>query len=79
MQDWKALEKELERRGKAAALKKLADSPDGVRLGRMLDAQALSQAAGKGDAAALKQMLGTALSSEEGRRLAQQLRQLMEK
>ena len=41
--------------------------------------QALSQAAGKGDAAALKQMLGTALSSEEGRRLAQQLRQLMEK
>jgi hypothetical protein len=79
MQDWEALEKELERRGKSGALKKLVGSSEGVQLGRMLDTQALAQAAGKGDTAALKKMLSTALSSEEGRRLAQQLRELMEK
>ncbi|MBO6040992.1 MAG: hypothetical protein J6P58_07260 [Oscillospiraceae bacterium] len=79
MQDWKALEKELERRGKTRALKKLADSPEGQQIGRMLDAQALAQAVGNGDTAALRKLLGTALSGEDGRRLAQQLRQLMEK
>lgn len=79
MQDWEALEKELERRGKAMALKKLADSPEGRQIGRMLDAQAFAQAVGSGDTTALKKLLGAALSSEEGKRLAQQLRQLMEK
>lgn len=79
MQDWKTLEKELERRGKAGALKKLADSPEGQQFCRVLDTQAFTQAAGKGDTAALKTLLSSALSSEEGRRLAQQLRQLMEK
>lgn len=79
MQDWEALEKELERRGKAMALKKLADSPEGRQIGRMLDAKAFAQAVGSGDTTALKKLLGAALSSEEGKRLAQQLRQLMEK
>ena len=40
---------------------------------------ALAQAVGNGDTAALRKLLGTALSGEDGRRLAQQLRQLMEK
>ena len=79
MQDWKALEKDLERRGKAGALKELADSPEGRQLGRMLDAQALAQAVGSGDTDALRKLLGAALSSEDGKRLARQLRQLMEK
>ena len=79
MQDWEALEKELERRGKAEALKQLADSPEGRQLSRMLDARALSRAAGAGDKEALRKLLGAALSSREGRRLAQQLQELMKK
>ena len=44
--------RELERRGKAGDIKKLAESPDGQRVGRMVDAKALETAAKSGDSEA---------------------------
>ena len=79
MQDLEALGRELQRRGKTGELKKLAESADGQRLGRMLDADRVREAARSGDGEALRKLLGGDLATDEGRRLAKQLRELMEK
>lgn len=79
MQDLEALGRELQRRGKTGELKKLADSADGKRLGQMLDANAIRQAAQSGDQKAIQNMLGSVLATKEGKRLAEQLKKLMEK
>ncbi len=79
MQDLEALGRELQRRGKTGELKKLADSADGKRLEQMLDGEAIRQAAQSGDQRAIRQVLGNILATEEGKRLAQQLKKLMEK
>lgn len=78
MQDWGSLSKELERRGRADELKKLSESADARRLVGQLDADAVRRAAQRGDTEALKSLLGGALATEEGKRLARQLRQLLE-
>ncbi len=79
MRDWEALSKELEQSGKAGELKKLANSADGQKLGKMLDGEAVRSAVKNGDTAGLQQMLRGVLSTGEGQRLAAQLRQLMGK
>lgn len=79
MQNFELLGKELERRGKTEAVKKLAESPEGKSLAAMIDSQALEQAARSGDADALRQLLSTVLSTREGQRLAENVRKMMEK
>ncbi len=76
MRDLEALGRELQRSGKGGELKRLADSADGQRLARMLDAESVRQAAA-GDGEAMRRLLGSVLSTGEGRRLAQQLSELM--
>ena len=78
MQNFEQLGRELERRGKTKELRALAESEDGARLSAMLDADALSKAAKSGDSAALRQMLGGILRTEEGKRLAENIRRMME-
>ena len=77
MPNFEALGKELERRGKTEDLKRLAESADGQRLGRMIDAQAVEQAARSGDSAALSALLRGILSTDEGKRLAKSVEDLM--
>ena len=77
MQNFEQLGKELERRGKTDGLRALAESEDGARLAKMLDAGKLEQAAKAGDGEALRKMLGTVLSTDEGKRLAEGIRNLM--
>lgn len=71
------LGKELERSGKADALRRLADSEDGQRLARRLDTDALERAARGGDADALAALLRGVLGTPEGKRLAQSVEELM--
>ena len=78
MQNFEQLGRELERRGKTGELRALAESEDGAKLSAMLDAEKLSAAAKSGDSAALRQMLGGVLRTEEGKRLAENIRRLME-
>lgn len=78
MQDWEALNRQLRQSGKTDDLRKLAESGDARRLAGQLDPDAVRRAAQSGDTEGLKKLLGGALATEEGKRLALKLRQLME-
>ena len=78
MQNFEQIGRELERRGKTEQLKQLAESGDGQKLGRMIDADGLERAAKSGDSAAIREMLSRVLSTEEGKRLAENVRKMME-
>ena len=78
MPNFEEIGRELERRGKTNTLKSLAESPDGQRLSRMLDAGAVEKAARSGDMNALKSMLSQVLSTDEGKRLAESVRKMMQ-
>ncbi len=69
----------LQREGKTARIRALADSADGRRLGQMIDAGAVEKAVRGGDGAALQQILRGVLATAEGQRLAESLRKVMEK
>ena len=77
MQDLEKLKEELQRRGQAERLKTLADSADGQKLGRMVDREALQEAMRKGDAEALRGILGRLLATDEGRRLNAQVQSML--
>lgn len=78
MKDLRQIARELEQSGRGGAIRALADSPEGKSLGGLLDAQAAERAVQSGDAAALREMLGRVLATDEGRRLAENVRRLME-
>ncbi len=78
MQNFEQIGKELERRGKADKIKALAESDDGVRLSQMVDTSAIGQAARSGDSEALKKMISQVLGTDEGKRLAENIRKMMD-
>ncbi len=78
MRNFEEVGKEIERRGKTEQLKKLAESSDGVQVGKMVDPEKLEKAAREGDGAAMRGILNSVLSTDEGKRLAQNLMKLME-
>ncbi len=79
MQSFQELGRELERQGKTERIRALAESDDGQRLGRMVDTHAVEEAARTGDADtdALRRMLTQVLSTDEGKRLAENVRRMM--
>ena len=77
MQNFEQLGRELERRGKKRELEALAASEDSRRLAAMLDTAGIKEAAKADDQDRLRAMLGTVLSTEEGRRLAEGIRSMM--
>lgn len=79
MQNFEALQRELLRGGRGAGLEALAGSAEGQKLAAMLDGEKLQKAAQSGDTQALRAMLGSVLGTDEGRRLAANIRKLMEK
>ncbi len=61
----------------AEALKKLADSPDARKVKSIIGDQGkVTDALAKGDAAALQNIVKSVLSTEEGARLAEQLKNM---
>ncbi len=79
MQDLEKMAQELRRQGKAEGIRALADSADGQKLGKMIDAAAVEQAVKGGDSAALQQILRGVLDTAEGQRLAESIRRMMQK
>ena len=69
MQSWEELSQN-------EAVRRLADSAEGKKLGSLVDGAALEQALRGGDTAAMKRMLAQVLQSPEGRKLCEQLRGL---
>jgi len=78
MQNFEQLGKELERRGKAEDIKRLAESEDGIRLAGMINPQQIEQAAKAGDSETLKALLSSVLQTQEGKRLAESVRKMMQ-
>ncbi len=78
MKDIEKLGEELRKSGRSDALMELAQSPDGRAVSRLVDAAALGRAAKSGDTAALQDILRGVLSTDEGRRLAENLRKAMQ-
>ena len=78
MKDLDKLGNELKKSGKSEALMKLAESPDGKAVGRLVDAESGRKAAKSGDMAALQDILRGVLSTDEGKRLAEGLRKAMQ-
>ncbi|MDD6090313.1 MAG: hypothetical protein SO014_05865 [Candidatus Limivicinus sp.] len=78
MQNFEQIGRELQRRGKTEQIRQLAESEDGAKLARLVDANAVEQAARSGDGEALKAILSSVLNTREGRRLAEDVRKMME-
>ncbi len=74
--DFEKLEREMRATRELGAV---ADSPEGRRLAAQLDSEALSTAAKRGDTEALKAMLTQALSTPEGRALAEKVQKAVGK
>ena len=72
------LGRRLQQSGKADKIKEIAQSDAGARLSIMLDARAVEAAAKSGDNRALKNMLSQILSTEDGQKLAQSIKKIME-
>ena len=77
MQDLEKIGEELKKRGQAEKLNTLASSADGRKLGRTPEAQAMAEAFRSGDAAALSDLAGRLLATEEGQRLSAELQKLL--
>lgn len=78
MKDIEKLGSELKKSGRSEALIKLAESPDGKAVGRLVDPETVQKAAKDGDMAALQDILRGVLSTDEGKRLAEDLRKAMQ-
>ena len=78
MENLESLSRELERSGKAEGIKKLAQSREGMKISQMVDRQTAESAAKSGDAAAMRNIISDVLSTEEGKRLAEELMKLMQ-
>ena len=55
-----------------------AESEDGAKLAKLIVANAVEQAAKSGDGEALRSLLSSMLSTQEGKRLAESVRRMME-
>ena len=78
MKDLENLGRRLEQSGKSDKLRQLADSADGKAVSRMVDAEEIGNAAKSGNMAALQDILRGVLSTEEGKRLAENLKKAMQ-
>lgn len=78
MNDLEKLGRRLEESGKSDKLRSLADSADGKAVSRMVDAEKIGAAAKSGDMAALQNILRGVLSTDEGKRLAENIRKAMQ-
>ena len=76
MQDLEKLGRELFSGPQGEALRSAAASPEGRALENKLDPAAVEKAARSGDPEQMRELLRTVLSTEEGRRLAEQLSNL---
>ena len=75
--DFEKLARELQSSGKAEKLRAAAESPECRKLSGLLDEKSLQRVALSGDQEALRGMLARLLETEEGRALAQRVREAM--
>lgn len=79
MADLESLEREIKSSPAAEKLREAASSPEGQRVLKNLDADAVEKAAKAGDMQALRDILSGVLSTPEGQALAKKIRRSMGK
>ncbi len=78
LEDLLTADKARSLKANAGSIQKLADSADGKKVRKLLgDEQRAAKALETGDAAELRKIMERVLSSEEGKRLAGQLKDLL--
>ncbi|NCB74712.1 MAG: hypothetical protein EOM51_08220 [Clostridia bacterium] len=73
MSDFTKMSKELLKGGKAGEINKVVNSPEGKKIGSMVDGNALKKAVAEGDKDTMNRILGQILSTEEGKALAKRI------
>ena len=77
MKNFEEMERKLAQSGKQDAVRAIAESKDGQQLLRKLDTDRVERAMQSGDGDALRQILMDVLKTNEGRRIAKQLNDTM--
>ncbi len=77
--DFAEMTERLMAENRSDSLKQLTESEAGARLAARFDGAAVEAAAKRGDTAELTRLLGTILSTAEGRQFAEQVRKTMDK
>ena len=73
MSDIEKMGSELLKGGKAGAINKVVNSPEGKKIGSMVDGNALKKAVSEGDNDTINRIMGQFLSTEEGKSLAKKI------
>ncbi len=79
MKNLEDMERRLAASGKTDAVRAIAESRDGQMLLQKLDTNRVERAVQSGDSEALRQILAEVLKTGEGRRIAKQLNDTMNK
>ena len=79
MKNFEEMERKLAASGKTDAVRAIAASKDGQQLLRKLDTDRVERAVQSGDGEALRSILMDVLKTNEGRRIAKQLNDTMNK
>ena len=79
MQNFRDMERKLAESGKTDAVRAIAESKDGQQLLQKLDTNRVERAVQSGDSEALRQILMDVLKTGEGRRIAKQRNDTMNK
>ena len=73
MNSFDKMSKELLKGGKAGEINKVVNSPEGKKIGSMVDGNALKKAVAEGDNNTVNRILGQFLSTDEGKSLAKRI------
>lgn len=73
MSDFTKMSKELLKGGKAGEINKVVNSPEGKKIGSMVDGNALKKAVAEGDKDTMNRILSQILSTDEGKALAKRI------
>jgi len=73
MSKFEDLSRELIKGGKAGEVRKVVNSEEGRKIGRMVDGNALKKAVEEGDSGTVNKIVGQFLSTDEGKALAKKL------
>ena len=79
MKNFEEMERKLAQSGKTDAVRAIAESKDGQQLLKKLDTNRVERAMQSGDGEALRSILMDVLKTSEGRRIAKQLNDTMNK
>lgn len=78
MKDFDKIQHDFMKSGKAKQFDSIVNSPEGKRLGKTIDGNALKKAASEGDSQTMNKILSQVLSTEDGKKFVQNISKKLE-